>query len=103
MFKKNNNSFDSGIIKIYSIQELEFYLQSSAKTLQEDFGAPWSYASSAHDDRACEAMIFMILQEFGFRFVSEDKEVQKFIKNLTDDVINKKFVNYLTKGSNSNE
>lgn len=91
------------MIEINFVQELEHYLKGSANTLQEDFGAPWSFTSSAHDERACQAMVFMIMQEFGFRFVSKDEEVQSYIKKLSDDVINKKFVNYLTKGSNINE
>lgn len=91
------------MIEINYVQELEHYLKSSANTLQIDFGAPWSYTSSAHDDRACQAMVFMIMQEFGFRFVSKNEDVQRFIENLTDDVVNKKFVNYLAKGSNNNE
>lgn len=91
------------MIEINFVQELEHYLKGSATTLQEDFGAPWSFTNSAHDERACQAMAFMIMQEFGFRFVSKNEDVQRFIKNLTDDVVNKKFVNYLVKGSNNNE
>ncbi|WP_155105509.1 hypothetical protein [Staphylococcus hominis] len=77
---------------------MEFYLKGSVTTLQEDFGAPWSLSSSAHDERACQAMVFMIMQEFGFRFVSEDEEVKQFIKGLSDDVTSKKFSKYLSKG-----
>lgn len=101
--KKEKSNSDPKVIEISFVQELEHYLKSSANTLQEDFGAPWSFTSSAHDERACQAMVFMIMQEFGFRFVSKDEEVQSYIKKLSDDVINKKFVNYLTKGSNINE
>ncbi|WP_196218651.1 hypothetical protein [Staphylococcus hominis] len=43
-------------------------------------------------------MVFMIMQEFGFRFVSEDEEVKQFIKGLSDDVTSKKFSKYLSKG-----
>lgn len=101
--KKKKYEEVNKVLKFYSIEELNQYLDTATVTLRDCFGAPWLPASSALDNQKVRvAIVFMVLTGFDFVIVSKDKKTNKYIQDIQSNVENLKY--YInSKGSNNNE
>lgn len=80
---KEEPSVVSGV-QIYNLDHLNALKSAVAKTAQIDFGLAWNLDTSDKDDEYAFALALASLAEFGVNIVSDDQQVNDYIRRLTE-------------------